>query len=206
MSTSIEVHKRDLLSLNNSLSEEMTLSLADEDTDVAYTLVATAKSWGNWVFLLYQKFSTEKSSSKKDFRARQVWSNERFVYLEISSCFWVSSDMESTLANKSKDRFLPPTIGEEEPWAYVFRPDCLAVLMLLSSLSDELMDIASVRSANRSIWSIFFRHKVLVNSIAFSGWSVRCVPSGMKSNSRNRGFKKHPTNNVGWSHKWLSIR
>ena len=44
MSTSIEVHKRDLLSLNNSLSEEMTLSLADEDTDVAYTLVATAKS------------------------------------------------------------------------------------------------------------------------------------------------------------------
>ena len=75
--------------------------------------------------------------------------------------------MESTHANKSEERFLPPTIREEETRAYVFRPDCLAVLMVLSSLSYELMDTASVRSANSSIRSICFRHKVLVNSIAF---------------------------------------
>ena len=47
MSSSIEVHKRDLLSLTNNLSEEKTLSLADEDTGVTYTLVTVAKSRGN---------------------------------------------------------------------------------------------------------------------------------------------------------------
>ena len=44
MSSSIEVHKRDLLSLTNNLSEEKTLSLANDDTGVAYTLVAVANS------------------------------------------------------------------------------------------------------------------------------------------------------------------
>ena len=44
MSSNIEVVERDLFSLTNNLSEEKTLSLADEDIGVAYTLVAVAKS------------------------------------------------------------------------------------------------------------------------------------------------------------------
>ena len=47
MSSNIEVVKRGLFSLTNNLSEEKTLSLADEDICVAYTLVAVAKSRGN---------------------------------------------------------------------------------------------------------------------------------------------------------------
>ena len=73
------------------------------------------------------------------------------MYLETSSCFWVSLDMESTHENKSKDCFLPRTVHEEKRWVHVFRPDCLVILKVLSSLSDESMVIASFRSANRSI-------------------------------------------------------
>ena len=63
--------------------------------------------------------------------------------------------------------FLSPTVREEEPWAHAYRQDCLVVLMPLSSLFYESMDIASVRSAKISIRSICCRHKARVNSKAF---------------------------------------
>ena len=75
--------------------------------------------------------------------------------------------MGSTHAKSSKGRFFLPTVPEEEPGVHVCSPDCLVVLMVLSSLFYESMYVATFRSANRSIRRICFRHKVLVNSIAF---------------------------------------
>ena len=98
------------------------------------TLEATSSVAGAHIFgksLIYITLSLE----------RNIYKHQDLI------CAYPLEDLRPT---SCADRAHTPKLKQ----VHVCIPDCLVVLMILSSLSDESIDTASIRSASRSIISI----------------------------------------------------